>query len=236
MFYRVSNDPCGLKEQLKMPEIIEYYFKPTSNIPNSPRPLIHYKSVFPVESGVCSQVEIYETFIRNGWDVNWIFSYGPTQASHFHSSAHEVMAVMSGAATIRFGVADLSDDLHESTFGSAHEDGGIELAAAPGDVFLVPAGVAHKTYNAVPENTLTLLTPGNGHGFGSDDPIKTLEEIQLVGFTMIGAYAGGDWDFVTNRHELNKVGATFEDTWGTRRPKLDPVFGEELQGLNVLWK
>ena len=219
-----------------MPEIHEYYFKPTSHIPNSPRPLIHYKSVFPVESGACTQVETYKTFTKNGWNVNWLISYGPKQASHYHSSAHEVMAVLSGTATIRFGVADLSDDLHENTHGSAYEDGGVELAAAPGDVFLIPAGVAHKTYNAMPENTLTMLSPGHGHGIEADNPVKALEEIQLVGFTMMGAYTGGDWDFVTSGGELGKSGIEYEHTWATKRPKLDPVFGEEKLGVNVLWK
>lgn len=139
------------------------------------------------------------------------------------------MAVLSGTATIRFGVADTSKDLKKNTHGDAWEAGGVTLEAEPGDVFIIPAGVAHKTYETKPEAELKLLSPGTGHSIEADDPMKALQEIALSGFTMIGAYYGGDWDFVTS-------GGDFERVWAVPKPKNDPVFGQSDQGLCKTWR
>jgi uncharacterized protein YjlB len=94
------------------------------------------------------------------------------------------MVVLTGTARIRFGVADVSD--HDSS-GSRSEEGGIELEANAGDVFILPAGTAHKTYDTRPEASLKLLTPGDGHAVD----LEGLEGVELEGFTMMGAYPGG---------------------------------------------
>lgn len=134
------------------------------------------------------------------------------------------MAVLSGTARIRFGVADTSEDLSENTYGSSWEDGGIEVEGEAGDVFIIPAGVAHKTYDTRPEAEFKLLTPGTGHGIEAEDPKKALAGIKLSGYTMMGAYNGGDWDFV-------KRGGEFEKVWSVPKPSYDPVFGDSNQGL-----
>lgn len=167
-------------------------------------------------------------FEKNGWSVSWVVRYGPSQVSHFHSRAHETMAVLSGTATIRFGVADTSEDLDSNTFGGEWEEGGIELEAEAGDVFVIPAGVAHKTHNTKPENRQSLLTPGTGHGIEAEDPKKALSEIVLSGFTMLGAYNGGDWDFA-------KSGGNYEQVWSVPKPQLDPVLGDSDEGIRSLW-
>ncbi|KAL4887616.1 hypothetical protein BJY04DRAFT_5358 [Aspergillus karnatakaensis] len=213
-----------------MVEIKQYHLHPTDLIPNSPRPLLHYKNGLPRNAeGHCSPSQVYEIFTKNDWNVHWIFRYSATQLSHFHSLAHECMAVLSGTATIRFGVADTSDDLDESTHGSAFESGGVELDAKAGDVFIIPAGVAHKTYNTKPEAEFKLLTPGRGHGIEADDKKTALERIKLSGYTMMGAYSGGDWNFV-------KSGGEFERVWAVPKPRFDPVFGREERGLVGTWK
>src|SRR5690606_2222723 len=155
---------------------------------------------------------------RNGWRVEWIFRYGPTQLSHFHSPAHECMAVLSGSATIRFGAGDTSPDLQDNTWGNRFESSGVEVKAEAGDVFVVPAGVAHKTSDAAPDASFALRTPGDGHGIMAEDPRTALADIELSGFTMLGAYSGGDWDFVTR-------GGDYERAWAVPKPELDPVFG-----------
>ncbi|KAJ4210972.1 hypothetical protein NW759_013003 [Fusarium solani] len=122
-----------------MVEIKQYFLAPTDLIPNSPRSLLHYKNVLPRTAenpDHCSAARAYDLFENNGWKVEWLVRYGQTQLSHFHSKAHEVMAVLSGHATIRFGVADTSEDMHDNTYGSAREEGGIELKAEAGDIFL----------------------------------------------------------------------------------------------------
>ncbi|KAK7697297.1 hypothetical protein SLS64_013685 [Diaporthe eres] len=136
--------------------------------------------------------KIYDLYDSNGWEVNWIYRYGPTQPSHYHSRSHECMTVLTGKATIRFGAADTSDNLEESTRGQDREDGGVELAAEPGDVFIIPAGVAHKTYGASPATEFKLLTPGSGHGpVTAADWRKAVADVQLDGFTMMGSYPKG---------------------------------------------
>ncbi|KAJ5462760.1 Cupin 1 [Penicillium sp. IBT 31633x] len=168
-------------------------------------------------------------FTQNEWKVNWIFRYGQTQLSHYHSKAHECMAVLSGTARIRFGVADTSEDLFENTHGSSWENGGVELEAEAGDVFIIPAGVAHKTYDTKPEAEFKLLSPGTGHGIEAEDPKKALCELELSGYTMMGAYNGGDWDFVMS-------GGNFEKVWAVPKPKYDPVFGDLEQGITRTWR
>lgn len=139
------------------------------------------------------------------------------------------MAVLSGTATIRFGVGDTSPDLQENTHGSAWEKGGVELEAQAGDVFIIPAGVAHKTYNTKPDAEFALMSPGDGHGIEAADPRKALSEINLTGFTMMGAYNGGRWDFVA-------TGGDYEKPWSVPKPRYDPVFGSSELGLIKNWR
>jgi len=208
-----------------------YYLKPTERIPNSHFPLLHYRNVLNQSSQIDAG-RVYDLFTDNGWKVNWIFRYGPTQRSHYHSSAHECMAVLTGNATIRFGVADTDPDLQKNTHGSAWEKGGTELQASAGDVFVIPAGVAHKTYDTTPAE-FALLTPGTGKGIEGADKKRALSEIELNGFTMLGAYPETSrWDFV----EENMNRSEWRVTWSTAKPDRDPVLGKASEGLSGLWK
>lgn len=175
-------------------------------------------------------------FSANGWDTQWIYRYGPTQTSHYHSKAHECMAVLSGSATIRFGVGDLDDDLEASTYGDKREEGGLELQANTGDVFVLPAGVSHKTFNTVPSSSFQLLTPGDGHSLATDDPSAAsdaLSKVELSGFTMIGAYPqGSKWDFCSGGENSQDMQAV----WSTPKPEKDPALGSSREGLVGLWK
>ncbi|KIV99279.1 uncharacterized protein PV09_09047 [Verruconis gallopava] len=208
-----------------------YNLPPTDLVPNSNFPLIHYPGVL---SGMnASPEKVHQLFARNGWETQWIFRYGKSQVSHYHSKTHECMAVLTGHATIRFGVADTSDDLDESTYGKGYESGGIELQARPGDVFIIPAGVSHKTFDATDGGTIKLLTPGDGHGIQADDVGKALSEIELSGFTMIGAYPkGGVWDFAVG----GEAKGQYEQVWSVPKPPQDPVLGDSNEGLCRLWQ
>ncbi|CAM1505897.1 Fc.00g115340.m01.CDS01 [Cosmosporella sp. VM-42] len=214
-----------------MVEVNKYHLFPTDLIPNSPRPLLHYKGVLAQRPrgshSHCDPVEVRDLFHNNGWKVSWVFRYGQTQLSHYHSQAHECMAVLSGTAVIRFGVADTSEDLEENTTGRAWEDGGVELEAEAGDVFIIPAGVAHKTYNTKPEAEFKLLTR-TARGLGPED-VEALPTIELSGYTMMGAYCGGDWDFV-------RSGGNYEKVWAVPKPANDPVFGQSEKGLCATWR
>ena len=213
-----------------MVEVKKYHLPPTPLIPNSPHPLLHYPGLLPSTSAA----EVHSLFTSNNWRTQWIFRYGTTQQSHYHSKAHECMAVLSGTATIRFGVADTSDDLQQSTYGSAQESGGIEIDAKAGDVFILPAGTAHKTFNTAPQAEFKLLTPGDGHEIAAEDAGRALAAIELDGFTMIGAYPrdGGEWDFQKGGEDVG----VFERVWEVRKPQRDPVLGESEEGVCGLWE
>ncbi|KAE9986763.1 hypothetical protein EG328_004781 [Venturia inaequalis] len=110
------------------------------------------------------------------------------------------MAVLSGTATIRFGAADPLEDMAKSTEG-ANEEGGIEVEAREGDVFVIPAGVAHKTFNPSPAREFALLTPGEGRGVAVKDGEAveevlgkvSLDQFNLVEVTLTQA----DWSRAT---------------------------------------
>ncbi|EXJ84047.1 hypothetical protein A1O3_04714 [Capronia epimyces CBS 606.96] len=214
-----------------MVQVKQYQLPPTALMPNSPRPLLHYTGV-PLPQPLTASA-VYDLFERHGWNVQWIYRYGATQRSHYHSSVHECMAVLSGTATIRFGVGDTSTDLIESTTGSAREPGGVEIEARAGDVFLLPAGTAHKTYNAKPDAEFTLLTPGDGHHIAAHDPRAALDDVQLSGFTMIGAYPAnnGYWDSMKGGENAGQ----YDKIWSVEKPENDPVLGKSEQGLCGLW-
>lgn len=219
-----------------MVEVRKYQLPPTALMPNSPHPLLHYPGFFDVtKEGKVGNA--YETLLRNKWEVQWIFRYGQTQRSHYHSGVHECMAVISGTATIRFGVADTSDNLEANTFGADREEGGIELQANAGDVFILPAGTAHKTYSPIPDAGFTLLTPGDGHRITEgDDALELLRETEkrITGFTMIGAYPqdGGQWDFKEGGEDVGE----FEKVWHVPVPEYDPVMGKSEDGLRGHWQ
>ncbi|KAK4622055.1 hypothetical protein CLAFUW4_07292 [Fulvia fulva] len=220
-----------------MPEVQvnPYHLKPTSLIPNSPYPLLHYKGLMsshiPSNSGKLSS--IHNLYTSNSWVTHWIFRYGPTQLSHYHSHAHECMTVLSGTATIRFGVADTSEDMDENTYKGQWEEGGIEVTAHAGDVFIIPVGVAHKTYNPSPTSPeVKLLTPGTGKGVEAADPAKALDAIELEGFTMMGCYPEGQtWDFAVGMEPRE-----FKEVWSVPKPRRDPVLGDGEEGLVGLWR
>lgn len=144
------------------------------------------------------------------------------------------MAVLSGTATIRFGVADTSDDLAESTSGGAVEDGGLEINAQAGDAFIIPAGVSHKTYNTSPGAPFALLTPGRGRGIQADNVGEALGAVELTGFTMMGSYPMncGTWDFSVGGEDVG----SFERSWSVAKPERAPTRGDAGDGLCGYWK
>lgn len=225
-----------------MVKVKTYQLPPTKLMPNSPHPLLHYpgllrsKTTATAGSSYIPPEQVHDLYASNGWKTQWIFRYGHTQDSHYHSQAHECMCVLTGSARIRFGVADTSQDLNASTHGDAKEGGGVEIDATAGDVFVIPAGVAHKTFNTLPEAEFKLLTPGGAHQIGEagDDARGILERIELDGFTMIGAYpeGSGKWDFALGGEHVGG----FEKVWNVPKPKKDPILGTAEEGLVGMWK
>ncbi|KAF2807664.1 uncharacterized protein BDZ99DRAFT_572573 [Mytilinidion resinicola] len=204
----------GLKEA----KPIAYQLRPTPQTPNSSYPLLHYPGL--VDTSQLSPSKASKIFEDNGWETQWVIRYATSQRAHYHSKTHETMVILNGRARVRFGASDLTATEDPA---ADHENGGVEIDTKPGDVFVIPAGVSHKTFNATPEMPFEILTPGEGRGVGGVD----LDEIDVSGFVMLGAYPkGGQWDFCVGGEGKEEVGL----------PMRDPVLGESSDGLRGIWK
>jgi len=101
-----------------------YRFEDDGIFPNSKLPLLVYPKV--VAAVDVSPADWFERlFGANGWPPAWRDGIYPFD--HYHSTAHEVLGVCRGQATVAMG-----------------GPGGIMLDVSAGDVVVIPAGVAHK--------------------------------------------------------------------------------------------
>lgn len=100
-------------------------FAPSGGVPNNPSlPVLIYARALPA-----SPADIEAHLGANGWECRWrdgIFDY-----HHFHTTAHETLALARGWARVLLGGED----------GEA-----FDLAA--GDVLVLPAGTGHKRLTA----------------------------------------------------------------------------------------
>jgi uncharacterized protein YjlB len=107
------------------PEVDIHLIRDDGTFPNNGKlPLILYKQAFFTEDRL-EPALIEKTFGGNNWRGSWRNGLYPFH--HYHSTAHEVLGIYSGSVRVQFGGED-----------------GIKLAAEPGDVLILPAGLAHK--------------------------------------------------------------------------------------------
>jgi len=107
------------------PQIITEWLKDDGIFPNNPfLPLIIYRKAFLFSHGGSPEL-IERTFAENSWTGGWRNGLYPVH--HYHSTAHEVLGIYAGNVRIQFG----------GKKGPVH-------VATPGDMIVVPAGVAHK--------------------------------------------------------------------------------------------
>ncbi|KAM0430040.1 hypothetical protein ACHAPT_006046 [Fusarium lateritium] len=215
----------------ELPEPIIYNIKPTKLIPNSPKPLLLYKNVF-VRNGKVDATAVFDAFRAHDWDVQWVTKYGRQQKSHYHSQTHEVMVVASGPGRIRWGVADLSDDWEQHTYGVAYEEGGLDLEVNVGDLFVIPAGVSHKSYDPTATHIEADCLTGAARGITVENARVAVSELPIRGFVMMGAYPRG---FSWTWEEGGGSQEEFEAVWNVRNPDFDPVVGQK-GGTNKYWK
>ncbi len=102
-----------------MTEPLSFTFDDDGAIPNSRLPLLVYRNAVPADP-----TAIERLFATNRWPPAWRDGVHPFH--HFHSSAHEVLGVARGEASVLFG-----------------GPGGKVLTVQAGDVVVVPAGVGH---------------------------------------------------------------------------------------------
>ena len=103
--------------------------KDDDTFPNNGRlPLLIYQGVLALpQSNAAAIVE--DLFESNGWNGSW--RNGIYGFHHYHSTAHEVLGVYSGSATVQLG-----------------GENGVTLEIRRDDVIVIPAGVAHKNLGA----------------------------------------------------------------------------------------
>jgi uncharacterized protein YjlB len=92
---------------------------------NSDLPLLIYPKAMALPDADPARA-FEERFSQNGWGNSWrngIFPY-----HHYHSTAHEVLGIYRGSATVLFG-----------------GEAGVTRTVKTGDVVVIPAGVAHKS-------------------------------------------------------------------------------------------
>lgn len=89
--------------------------------PNSALPVLVYRGVVPDDADAVENI-----LLRNGWKPSWRASIGFYPFDHFHSNAHELVAIVAGEARGRVG-----------------GPGGASVTLRAGDAVLLPAGVCH---------------------------------------------------------------------------------------------
>jgi uncharacterized protein YjlB len=110
----------------------QHGFEDDGGIPNSSLPVLVYNDVPDArDAAACERL-----FAANGWRGGWrngIFPY-----HHFHSTAHEVLGIVAGSATVILGGPS-----------------GDEFDVGPGTVLVLPAGTGHC--NAGSSNDLLVI-------------------------------------------------------------------------------
>ncbi|HZH11684.1 MAG TPA: cupin domain-containing protein [Microvirga sp.] len=128
-----------------------YVFQSNGIVPNNPLPLIVRRgAVSPAQDDPPRAFKT--TFAKNGWTNVWLDTIHDYH--HYHPNTHEVLGVVSGSASVRFG----------------GEDGEL-VAVSAGDVVIIPAGVAHALINASDDFAVVGAYP-DGHDYDTvrDDP------------------------------------------------------------------
>jgi uncharacterized protein YjlB len=118
-------------------DVETHTFSDDGTIPNSPLPVVLYDDV-PAARNPASCEEL---FARNGWSGAWrdgIFAY-----HHFHSTAHEVLGIAAGSASVALG-----------------GPGGRVFEVDRGDVLVLPAGTGHCRVGASPDLLVVGAYPG----------------------------------------------------------------------------
>lgn len=123
-----------------MTEPLAFTFDDDGTIPNSRLPLLVYRNAVPPDAA-----GIERLFAANRWPPAWRDGVHPFH--HFHSTAHEVLGVARGEASVLFG-----------------GPGGKVLTVQAGDVVVVPAGVAHCNQGQSSDLLIVGAYPDNGAG------------------------------------------------------------------------
>ena len=129
---KAKNQDSILAQSARDLKVVTAVLADDGTFPNNAQlPLLVYSQVLRPDTTRLS-AGIRELFEGNHWGGSWIngvFAY-----HHYHSTAHEVLAVCAGQAELQLG-------------GPA----GVRQIVQTGDVIVIPAGVAHKNIESSPD-------------------------------------------------------------------------------------
>jgi uncharacterized protein YjlB len=156
-----------MNRQPRDPELPRHLFKDDGRIPNNPElPLLVYTGVLPASGGL--PLECEALFRENGWEGVWRdkgFTY-----HHYHSTAHNVLGIVSGTARLAFG-GEL----------------GVTIVVEAGDVAVISAGVGHCNSGSREEFLVVGAYPRGQHcDLRTGEPgerAEVIENIRRVPFT-----------------------------------------------------
>jgi uncharacterized protein YjlB len=114
----------------------EHRFGDGGAIPNSRLPVLVYHDV----PGARAPQGCAELFAGNGWLGAWVDGIYPFH--HFHSTAHEVLGIVAGSASVLLG-----------------GPGGRVFEVVAGDVLVLPAGTGHCNLGASADLTVVGAYP-----------------------------------------------------------------------------
>ena len=100
--------------------------KPNGRVPNNALPVVLLRGAIdgPIDDG-----QIHELYRSNDWQGCWTWSV--YDFHHYHSTAHEALAVARGQAVLMLG-----------------GEGGREVTVCAGDLAVLPAGTGHRRLRA----------------------------------------------------------------------------------------
>jgi len=115
-----------------VPDIAAFRFGDAGRFANNATlPALVYRRVVPRQfvtpESIASWFE--RTWRQHGWAAAW--RYGVYNFPHYHSTAHEVLGVYRGRASLRIG-----------------DRSGCTVEASAGDMLVLPAGTAHQNLGA----------------------------------------------------------------------------------------
>src|SRR5918999_6425889 len=108
-------------------ELETWHAPPGDQIPNNPRfAVLLYRGIDAAAEGAGA---VRALFAEHGWGGSWVD--GVFDFHHFHSTSHEVLAVLAGSATLELGGPQ-----------------GEAFDVSAGDVVVLPAGTGHRRADA----------------------------------------------------------------------------------------
>ena len=122
---------------MTVPEPETFTFGGDGSIPNSRFPVLVYRALELAQDPAAAE----RAFAANNWRGAWrngIYSF-----HHFHSTAHEVLAIVAGHAAVTLGGPE-----------------GQTLEVGRGDVLVLPAGTGHRNEGASGDLLVVGAYPG----------------------------------------------------------------------------